>query len=194
MQRLFARVDPYLGELATAPGRLGQIVGVADTPAQCRADGSPPTWTLENGRYLAWNSNSDLCLVDLISGGVRLLPDAGGPVAASPSGFVLVFGFNGALRLLKAPDAAMTPVDVPSRIVPGAFGFSLWSYALADAGRTLLVIESDFSPPIVGGHVIVPPVLTRVSVAIGAILDQRSLPWPIDVTSIAARLVRPTHG
>jgi hypothetical protein len=183
-QRLFARVDPYLGELATSSGRLGQLVSVAGAPVQCRDNTSPQTWTLENGRYLAWGVNSDLCLIDLVSGRVRLLPDTGGPVAASPSSFVLVFGLYGTLGLLTAPDAAMTRVDVPSRIVPGVLGWSLWSYALADAGRTLLVLESDFSPPVLG-HVTMPPVLTRVSVATGAILDQRSLPWPIVVTSIA---------
>lgn len=184
-QRLFARVDPYLGELATAPGRLGQLVSVAATPAQCRDNSSPHSWTLENGRYLAWGTNSDLCLVDLISGAVRLLPDTGGPLVASPTNFALVFGLYGTLHLLTAPDAAMTPVDVPSRIVPGPLGYTFWSYALADAGRTLLVIESDLSPPI-GGHVIAPPVLTRVSLATGAILDQRPLPWRIIVASIAA--------
>lgn len=185
-QRLFARVGPYLGEFSLQQGRLGSLLSVTSTPPQCQPFPLTPfTWPLENGRYLAWNVNRDVCLVDLISGQVRVLPDVGGLTAASASRFGLVFGFNGGLRILTAPDAPLTSVNVPSRIVPGPLGWTLWSYALADDGRTVLVLETDFSPPVFG-RTTPPPVLTRVSMATGAVIDQRSLAWPIIVTSMAA--------
>lgn len=184
-QRLFARVDPYLGELSAQAGSLGSLLSVSSTPPRCQPFALAPfTWTFENGRYLAWNVASDVCIVDLLAGTVRLRSDVGGITAASRTTAAIVSGFNGSLTILPAPDAAVLTVSVPSTI-PRGFGSSLWNYALLDGGATVAVLETDFSAP-VGGRSLYPPVLTRVSVATGAIIDQRSLPWPIVATSIAA--------
>lgn len=183
-QRLFARVGPYLGELDTQPSRLGSVAGLTVLPASCTGDLTGGTWSLDYGRQLAWTDASGaLCLGETATGRVIRRTDIGGPLAASTRGFGVISGYAGDITLLSAPDGVPVRASVASRI-PQGFGWSVWLYAVDAAHGVALVLETDFNVP-VNGALPYPPVLTRLSMRTGAIIDQRVLPNSAIVSEIA---------
>lgn len=72
---------------------------------------------------------------------------------------------------------------VPSKIPQGS-GWSVWLYAVDAARGVALVLETDFNVP-VNGALPHPPVLTRLSMRTGALIDQRVLPASAVVSEIA---------
>jgi hypothetical protein len=198
-QRLFARIDSVIGELDPSARHLGEVRRVVVVPPGCGDDDSP-TWVLAHGRYLAWDTSSGLCLLDSTTGLVRLRRDVNAIVAATATGFGIVSASEGNLTLLSAPDAAPVTATVASHI-PRGFGWSLWYYAIATESDVALVVETDFNPPF-GGRTVHPPVLTRVSMRTGAVIDQRTLSAPVVVSAIAtnatgdrlAVATRPVYG
>lgn len=184
-QRLFARVGPYVGELDTRPSRLASVLSVTALPSSCSGAPYGSTWPLDYGRQLAWTSpDGGLCVLDTTNGRVVSQPQVGAPQAASSRGFGLVSGYGGDLTFLTAPDGAPVHALVAAQIPAGVFGWSVWMYAVDAERGVALVLESDFSPPF-NGRTLYPPVLTRVSMRTGAVLDQRVLPFAAVVSEIA---------
>lgn len=183
-QRLFARAGQVMAELDAQPDRLGRLIRLTNLPEAC-GDGEGRTWLLDHGRYLAWDTPGGVCLVDALGGSVRVLPELAGIVAASATSFRLVTASQGSLTLLTAPDATPQAISLPSLITPGPLGWTLWSYALAPATDSLFVLQSDFSFPSTGRS---PqgPVLRRLSLPAGEVVQTTFLPAPLVIMSMAA--------
>lgn len=121
-QRLFARLDDSFVELGSGTGNLGRVIGHGAFPACEPARGyDPRTWPVLYGRYLAWERDGGICLLNTVSGDVRSI-DLPEPeiVAASMDTFGLVLATHdtsfGRIFLLASPSGPLTSSDLEGDI------------------------------------------------------------------------------
>lgn len=182
-QSLFVRSGATVYELGTSGGRAGRLVSTRQLPA-CGVDGPDGrTWSVLNGRYLAWSRIGGACLFDTLAGTVRSLdlPGTARVVAASDASFVLVFADDTSAYVLRAPDAAPVAVSLP---VPANAGPQpVWRFSIADRARRLVAIRADagtgFGP--FQSHV------TLVDLSTGVVEHSSPIPGKVVVHAVAAR-------
>lgn len=188
-QRLFAREGDGVFELQTGASGFGGVIGALALPPGCTRPGyytSTATSVIAGGRYLAWERDGGVCLLDTLAGRMRSLDTSYYTpiVATRTSAFGLVvaehtlpgIGVTGRERLflLNGFDDAWQVVDLVDLLPPPTpFARSVWSYGISAAAGELLVVESrDF-----GNRTT--PLMTRVSMTTGAVLG--SVPIAADV-------------
>lgn len=199
-QRLFARQDSTVYEIATGGAGFGRASGPLSIPPGCETRDLPPTsrrtWVTAGGRFLAWDRDTSpggVCLLNTLAGTVRSLdvPGYAAIVAVQEESFALVVAehiipgsadrANERLHLLTDPLGAWSTVTLTSLLPPPPlFGSWYWAYDIAeDAGELVVVLSTNFfNRPA--------PLLTRVSLASGAVVSVTTVGAPLLASQIAA--------
>jgi hypothetical protein len=196
-QRLFARRESVVYEIATGGAGFGRASGPLFVPPGCDTSGSSDsrrTWVLDGGRFLAWDRSGGVCLLNTLAGTVRSLDVPAGwsaIVATRQESFGLVVaehaipGYPGRaserLHLLTDPLGAWLTVTLTSVLPPPPpFGSLYWTYDIAEARGELVAVQSsnfDNRPA---------PLLTRVSLATGEVVSVTTVAGPLFASEIAA--------
>ncbi len=179
-QRLFAREGDGVFELQAGVSGFGGVIGALAVPQGCPPDryfASPSTHVIAGGRYIAWERDGGVCLLETATGRVRSLDTSyyARIVAARTAAFGLAvaehtlpgIGVAGRERLflLNGFDDAWQVVDLVDLLPPPTpFASSIWSYGISATAGELLVIESRTF----GNRTA--PLMTRVSMSSGAVL------------------------
>ncbi len=199
-QRLFARQEGVVYEIAAAGAGFGRARGPLLVPPGCEPRDLPSTsrrtWVTAGGRFLAWERDSlpgGVCLLNTLAGTVRSLdvPGYAAIVAVQEESFGLVVAehiipgwparANERLHLLTDPLGTWRTVTLTSLLPPPPlFASWSWAYDIAEASGELLVVQStNFSSRPA-------PLLTRVSLATGAVLGVTTVAGPLFASQIAA--------
>lgn len=193
-QRLFARNDDVVFELQAGAAGFGGVIASLVLPPGCTLNGyytSPATRVFGLGRYVAWEREAGVCLVDVAAGRTRALDATfNARIAATlGTGFGLVMvdhtipgiGVTGReqLFLLTDFDGDWRSIDLTTVLpAPTPFSSSIWNYDISAAGELLIVESRTF-----GNRTT--PLMTRVSMATGAVLSSVSIAADVLVSEIA---------
>ena len=195
-QRLFARQESVVYEIATSGSQFGRASGPLFVPPGCDTTGSSDirrTWVLDGGKFLAWDRSGGVCLLNTLAGAVRSIDVQGsaGIVATRQESFGLVVaehpipGYPGQpserLHLLTDPLGAWLTVTLTSVLPPPPPFGSLYLDLRHRGGERRAGgrgVQQLFNGPA--------PLLTRVSLATGQVVSVTTVAGPLFASEIAA--------